>query len=940
MIRPETVLKSGGRRTADRDRGGEAWWIDVRGFGGEQQITVGRHELGDVGGKGSRIGIEIFRGRELRRVDENRQNDLACVFFCFINEGEMSGMKGAHRRYKADCLAQAAPFAEPCPETGKVAGDFDRACVDGGQESSHELFYKRRAFGSAIKDALKTWTAMVDIGAGPSYPKPGVSIESCFMANSISPDLASSALLYHRSPRPGKFEIVATKPLATQHDLSLAYSPGVAAACLAIAADPQAAAELTIRQNLVAVVTNGTAVLGLGNIGALAGKPVMEGKAVLFKKFAGIDVFDIEIAETDVGRLVDIVAALEPTFGGINLEDIKAPECFEVERQLRERMAIPVFHDDQHGTAIIVGAAILNAMEITGKSISEMRIVTSGAGAAALACLNFLVVLGAKPENIFVTDIEGVVYRGRKALMNSVVEVYAKDTNARTLKDVIGGADIFLGLSAGGVLTPEMVKEMAPRPLIMALANPAPEIEPGVAFAARPDAMICTGRSDFPNQVNNVLCFPYIFRGALDVGATVINEAMKLAATRAIAQLAHEPPSDVVARAYGGEARHYGKDGLIPAPFDPRLILRIAPAVARAAMDTGVATRPIPDFALYAETLWRFVFRSGFVMKPVIEAAKACPKRVIYAEGEDERVLRATQTLVEEGVAKPILIGRPEVIKARIERFGLSVRAGRDFELIDPGDDPRYRDYVESCLESAGRHGITPKAARALVRTNSTVIAAIAVRRGDADAMICGLDGRFNPHLPSIKDIIGLVPGATDLSAMCLMITNKGPFFIADTHVRHDPSAPEIAEMALMCAAHVRRFGIEPKIALVSHSDFGSDETPSARKMRDALGILRDRAPDLEADGEMQANTALSQALRDLVLPSSRLKGEANILIMPNLDAANIAYTMTMIMADTLPVGPILLGAAKPAHILTPSVTVRGLINMTAVSVAQAQGES
>ena len=760
------------------------------------------------------------------------------------------------------------------------------------------------------------------------------------MADSISPDLASSALLYHRSPRPGKLEIVATKPLGTQHDLSLAYSPGVAAACLAIAVNPRAAAELTIRQNLVGVVTNGTAVLGLGDIGPLAGKPVMEGKAVLFKKFAGIDVFDIEIAETDVDRLVDIIAALEPTFSGINLEDIKAPQCFEVERKLRERMAIPVFHDDQHGTAIIVGAAVLNAMEFTGKTIGGVKIVTSGAGAAALACLDFLVVLGAKRENIFVTDIEGVVYRGRKALMNGYVEIYAQDTDARALKDVIGGADIFLGLSAGGVLTPEMAKEMGERPLIMALANPTPEIEPGVAFAARPDALICTGRSDFPNQVNNVLCFPYIFRGALDVAATAINEAMKLAATRAIARLAHEPPSDVVARAYGGKTRHYGKDSLIPAAFDPRLILRIAPAVAKAAMDTGVAKRPIADFALYEETLSRFVFRSGFVMKPVIQAAKACPKRVIYAEGEDERVLRATQTVVEEGIAKPILVGRPEVIETRIERFGLAVRPGHDFELVDPNDDPRYRDYIAAYLDAAGRHGITPKAARTLVRTNSTVIAAIAVKRGDADAMICGLDGRFNPRLRYIKDIIGLVPGAADLSAMCLMITNKGAFFIADTHVRRDPTGPEIAEIALMCAAHVRRFGIEPKIALVSHSDFGSDDTPSARKMRDALEILRQRAPDLEADGEMQANTALSQAMRDLVLPSSRLKGEANVLIMPNLDAANIAYTMTMIMADTLPVGPILIGAAKPAHILTPSVTARGIINMTAVSVAEAQGNS
>ncbi len=760
------------------------------------------------------------------------------------------------------------------------------------------------------------------------------------MAESLSPDLASSALLYHRSPRPGKFEIAATKPLATQHDLSLAYSPGVAAACLAIAADPGAAAELTVRQNLVAVVTNGSAVLGLGNIGPLAGKPVMEGKAVLFKKFAGIDVFDIEIAETDIDRLVDVVAALEPTFGGINLEDIKAPECFEVERKLRERMSIPVFHDDQHGTAIIVGAAILNAMEITGKALGSVKIVTSGAGAAALACLDFLVVLGAKPENIFVTDIEGVVYRGRKTLMNGRVEIYAKDTEARTLADVIGGADVFLGLSAGGVLTPEMVKAMAKQPLVMALANPTPEIEPGAAIAARPDALICTGRSDFPNQVNNVLCFPYIFRGALDVEATSINEAMKLAAARAIAQLAHEPPSDVVAKAYGGKAPQYGKDSLIPSPFDPRLILRIAPAVAKAAMDTGVAKKPIADFDLYGETLSRFVSRSGFIMKPMLQAAKACPKRVIYAEGEDERVLRATQTVVEQEIARPILVGRPEVVEGRLERFGLSVRPGRDFELVDPSNDPRFRDYVTTYLECAGRRGITPKAARALVRTNSTVIAAIAVKRGDADAMLCGIDGRFGSRLRYIRDIIGLVPGATDLSALSLMITNKGAFFLADTHVRRDPSASEVAEMTLLCADHVRRFGIEPKIAFVSHSDFGSDNAPSALKMREALEIVHQRAPNLEADGEMQANTALSQAMRDLILPSSRLKGEANVLIMPNLDAANIAYTMMMIMADALLVGPILIGAAKPAHILTPSVSARGIINMTAVSAAQAQGKS
>jgi malate dehydrogenase (oxaloacetate-decarboxylating)(NADP+) len=759
------------------------------------------------------------------------------------------------------------------------------------------------------------------------------------MAKSITSDLVSSALHYHRWPRPGKLEVQATKPLGTQHDLALAYTPGVAAACLAIAADPAMAAELTIRQNLVAVVTNGTAVLGLGNIGPLAAKPVMEGKAVLFKKFAGIDVFDLEIAETNVDRLVEIIAALEPSFGGINLEDIKAPECFEVERKLRERMSIPVFHDDQHGTAIIVGAAILNAMELSGKSIQDVKIVTSGAGAAALACLDFLVSLGARVANIFVTDIEGVVYKGR-ASMNSRMETYARDTNARRLEDVIGGSDVFLGLSAAGVLKPDMVKQMGRRPLIMALANPTPEIEPEAAILARPDAMICTGRSDYPNQVNNVLCFPYIFRGALDVGASTINEAMKLAAVRAIAQLAHEPPSDVVARAYGGQSRQFGNESLIPSPFDPRLILRIAPAVARAAMESGVANKPIADFALYEDTLSRFVFRSGFIMKPLMQAAKANPKRVIYAEGEDERVLRAVQTIVEEGIARPILIGRPEVIETRLERFGLSVRPGIDFELINPHDDPRYRDYVATYLECAGRRGVTPDAARTLVRTNSTVIAAIAVKRGDGDAMLCGLDGRFKSSLRHIFDIIGLVTGATDFSAMSLMITHKGAFFLTDTHVRHDPADFEIAEMALMCARHVRRFGLEPKIALVSHSDFGTDDTPSSLKMRNALAMLRQSAPCLEVDGEMQADTALSQTIRDRVLPSSRLKGEANILVMPNLDSANIAYTMTMAMADALPVGPILIGAAKPAHILTPSVTTRGIVNMTAIAVAEAQAES
>ena len=758
-----------------------------------------------------------------------------------------------------------------------------------------------------------------------------------FMTNSMSVDLKSGALIYHRLPRPGKLEIVPTKPLGNQRDLALAYSPGVAAACEAIVEDEAAAADLTIRQNLVAVISNGTAVLGLGNIGPLASKPVMEGKAVLFKKFAGIDVFDLEVAENDVERLVNVICALEPTFGGINLEDIKAPECFEVEAQCRERMKIPVFHDDQHGTAIIVGAAVQNALEFASKKIADVKIVASGAGAAALACLNLLVSLGARRENIFVTDLEGVVHIGREKLMDKWKSVFAQDTPLRTLAEVIEGADIFLGLSAGGVLKADMLKRMADKPLILALANPYPEIDPKDAYEARPDAMICTGRSDYPNQVNNVLCFPYIFRGALDVAASTINEEMKHAAVRAIASLAHEAPSDVVARAYGGEARLYGRDSLIPSPFDPRLILRIAPAVARAAMDSGVARKPIADFAAYEERLSRFVFRSGFVMKPLMQAARANPKRVLYAEGEDERVLRAVQTVVEEGIAKPILVGRPDVVDARLVRFGLSIRSGRDFELVDPNNDKRYRDYVADYLERAGRHGVTPDAARTLVRTNSTVIAALAVQRGDADAMLCGTEGRFDSRLRHIRDIIGLAPGVSDFSSLSLMISSRGAFFIADTHVRIDPRAEEIAEMAIVCGDHVRRFGIEPKIALVSHSDFGSADTASALKMREALAIIRARAPFLEVDGEMQADTALSPAIRERVLPASPLKGEANVLIMPNLDSANIAAQMTKMMADALPVGPILLGAAKPAHILSPSVTARGIVNMTAVAVAEAQ---
>ncbi len=760
------------------------------------------------------------------------------------------------------------------------------------------------------------------------------------MADPITAELAAAALAFHRQPRPGKLEIQATKPLATQRDLALAYSPGVAAACLAIAGDPAQADEMTIRQNLVAVLSNGTAVLGLGDIGPLASKPVMEGKAVLFKKFAGIDVFDIEVDAKDPQKLIEIVAALEPTFGGINLEDIKAPECFEVERTLRERMKIPVFHDDQHGTAIIVAAAVTNALTLGGKQLSEAKIVASGAGAAALACLDLLVTLGARHENITVTDIEGVVYAGRTALMDPRKAIYARDTHARTLGEVIEGADVFLGLSAGGALKREMLAKMADKPLIMALANPYPEIEPAEAIDARPDAMICTGRSDYPNQVNNVICFPYIFRGALDVSASAINEEMKLAAVHAIASLAQEPPSDVVAKAYGGQSRLYGKDSLIPSPFDPRLILRIAPAVARAAMESGVARKPITDFPAYLDRLSLFVFRSGFIMKPLMEAARKDPKRVIYADGEDERVLSAIQSIREERIAHPIVIGRPDVIRSRLQRYGLTIRPSEDFEIIDPEDDPRYRDYVATYVQAAGRRGITPDSARLLVRTNPTIIAAIALRRGDADAMICGIIGGFHKRLRSIREIIGLMPDASDFSAMSMLITNKGPLFITDTQVRHDPSARDIAEMAQMSARHVRRFGIEPKVALVSHSDFGTDDSPAACKMRDALAMIRAAAPDLEVDGEMQADTALSQVVRDRILPGSALKGEANILVMPNIDAANIAYQLTKVMADALPVGPILIGAAKPAHILTPATTARGVLNMTALAVVEAQGQS
>ncbi|HVK90733.1 MAG TPA: NADP-dependent malic enzyme, partial [Mycoplana sp.] len=736
---------------------------------------------------------------------------------------------------------------------------------------------------------------------------------------------------------PGKLEVVATKPMATQRDLSLAYSPGVAVPVLAIAADPSLAFDYTAKGNMVGVVSNGTAILGLGNLGPLAAKPVMEGKAVLFKRFADIDGIDLEVDTTDVDEFVNCVRPLGPTFGGINLEDIKAPECFEVERRLREKMDIPVFHDDQHGTAIIVAAAILNGLELAGKDIANAKIVASGAGAAALACLNLLVTLGARRENIWVHDIEGLVYEGREALMDQWKSVYAQATDKRALADTIDGADVFLGLSAAGVLKPELLARMADKPMILALANPTPEIMPEEARAARPDAMICTGRSDFPNQVNNVLCFPYIFRGALDCGARTINEEMKMAAVRAIAALAREEVSDVAARAYSGDTPTFGPNYLIPSPFDPRLILRIAPAVARAAAESGVASRPIADFDAYLDQLNRFVWRSGFIMKPIFAAAKkAGKKRVIFAEGEDERVLRAAQVLLEESTAQPILIGRPQIIETRLKRYGLRIRPSQDFEVINPEDDPRYRDYVDDYFKLVGRQGVTPEAARTIVRTNQTVIGALAVHRGEADALICGVEGRYAKHLRDVRQIIGLREGVTDFSALSLLISQRGATFFTDTYVTFDPTAEEVAQMTAMAAKEIRRFGITPRAALVSHSNFGSRDSVSAFKMRKAMALVREMAPDLEADGEMHGDSAISEALRQRVMPSSTLTGEANLLVFPNLDAANITLGVLKTMTDGLHVGPILLGAAMPAHILSPSVTSRGVVNMAALAVVEA----
>jgi len=753
-------------------------------------------------------------------------------------------------------------------------------------------------------------------------------------------EIRKAALEYHRHPVPGKIAVTPTKGLVNQRDLALAYTPGVAAVCEAIVADPAEASALTARGNLVAVITNGTAVLGLGAIGPLAAKPVMEGKAVLFKKFAGIDVFDIEINELDPDKLVDIIASLEPTFGGINLEDIKAPECFIVERKLRERMKIPVFHDDQHGTAITVGAAFLNGLKVVKKDLSKVKLVVSGAGAAALACVGLLVKLGLPKANITLTDIKGVVWKGRKEEMDPDKALYAIDTPARTLAEVIAGADVFLGLSAGGVLKPEMVAKMADRPLILALANPEPEIRPDLARQAKPDAVIATGRSDYPNQVNNVLCFPFIFRGALDVGATTINAEMELAAVRAIAELAQAEQSDIVAAAYGVEDLKFGPDYLIPRPFDPRLIAIVAPAVARAAMDSGVATRPITDFDAYRTRLTGFVFHSGLIMKPLFQNAKRAPKRVVYAEGEDERVLRAVQQVADEGIAKPIVIGRPEVIRTRIGKLGLRIREDVHFELVDVTNDRRYRDYWQTYLKMAERKGVTPEIARSEMLRLPSLIGAMMIHKGEADGMLCGLLGKFRNHLRNIDRVLGKEPGANDYAAMNLLMLPNRTVFLCDTYVHEDPTAAQIADMTVLAAEEVRRFGVTPKVALLSHPNFGSADTPSALKMRAALALVQARAPDLEVEGEMQGDAALDEALRLRAFPNSRLKGPANLLVMPTLDAANIAFNLLKVAAgDGITIGPILLGCAKPVHILSSSSTVRRIVNMTALTVVDGGGQ-
>ncbi len=751
--------------------------------------------------------------------------------------------------------------------------------------------------------------------------------------------LRDAALEYHRSPTRGKIAVTPTKPLSNQRDLSLAYSPGVAYACLAIEEDPQLAADFTSRGNLVGVVTNGTAVLGLGDIGPLAGKPVMEGKGCLFKKFAGIDVFDIELAERDPDKLVEIIAAMEPTLGGVNLEDIKAPECFYIEKKLRERMNIPVFHDDQHGTAIISAAALLNGLELVGKKIGEVKLVASGAGAAAIACLDVMVGLGVRREHIYAVDSKGVIREGRDdfARLDESKLRYCQKTDAKTLADVVKGADVFLGCSAAGVLSVEMVVSMADKPIILALANPEPEIRPELAKAARPDCIIATGRSDYPNQVNNVLCFPYIFRGALDCGATKITEAMKLACVREIAALAKAEASDEVAAAYQGKELKFGPDYIIPTPFDVRLILRIAPAVAKAAAESGVATRPIADYDAYRQSLGRFVYQTGMFMRPVFAAAKARPARVVFAEGEDERVLRAVQVVLDEGLAKPILVGRPEVVKMRIERAGLRLLPGPDFEIVDPENDPRFRDYWETYRGLMAREGVTPEVAKATVRRSNTLISSLMLRKGEADAMLCGLVGRYDAHLEHVRNVIGRASGTRTLAAMNALMLDTHTLFITDTFVNEEPSAEELAEIAEMAAAEVRRFGMPPKVAFLSHSIFGSSSRPSAKRMRAAHALFRAHAPDIECEGELQGDAALSEAVRKSFLPETTLSGAANLLVLPNLDAANILFNvLKMTGGHGVTVGPVLLGAAKPVHILTPSATVRRIVNMTALAVADA----
>ncbi len=752
--------------------------------------------------------------------------------------------------------------------------------------------------------------------------------------------LRDAALDYHRSPRHGKISVTPTKPLSNQRDLSLAYSPGVAYPCLAIEKDPTMAAEYTSRGNLVGVVTNGTAVLGLGDIGPLASKPVMEGKGCLFKKFAGIDVFDIELAERDPDKLVDIIAALEPTLGGINLEDIKAPECFYIEKKLRERMKIPVFHDDQHGTAIISAAALLNGLELVDKAISEVKIAVSGAGAAAIACLDVMVGLGVSTTNIFVCDSKGVIYEGRPGGYDESKARYAQKTDARTLADVVNGADVFLGCSAPGVLTVDMIKSMARDPVVLALANPEPEIRPELARAARPDVIIATGRSDYPNQVNNVLCFPYIFRGALDCGATTITEAMKLACVRQIADLAKAETSDEVAAAYAGEELVFGRDYLIPKPFDSRLILRIAPAVAAAAEASGVATRPITDMAAYKQSLERFIYQTGILMQPVFNAAKVAKpanKRIAIAEGEEERALRACQQAMDEDLAVPILVGRPAVIEARIKKAGLRMQIGKDVEVVNPEDDPRYRTYWERYHTLMGRQGVSPENAKVAIRRSNTLIAALMVSLGDADGMLCGLVGNFEGHLRQISDVLGKAKGASTFATCNALVLSERTLFIADTYVNEDPTSQQLAEIAAMTVAEVQRFGIPPKVAFLSHSSFGSSSSASAKKMRLARDLFSAANPDVECDGEMHGDAAMSDDIRKAYLPGSTLHGSANVLICPNLDSANILFNvLKMTSSEGVTVGPVLLGSSAPVHILNPSSTVRRYVNMIALAAANA----